>query len=189
MAKDTTTEMERLLAQVRGGDRDAAAKFAIAFFPELRARIRHRIPGSIRREIDSEDAAASAARRLDEAVATGRMRTVTEETLSAFLASSALHSIQDRARSIRARTSRERRRSVPAATPAPNVGAEEPWSLLSASSISAEDRELLRLLGAGLGYRAIAAAVGMTESHVRKRVSRARHNLENIVHDDSDTGA
>ncbi len=187
MTDEPDKNMQRLLELVRAGDRDAAAKFALEFFPELRARVRHRIPKSIRRELDSEDAAASAARRLDEAVATGRMRSVTEETLQAYLASSALHSIQDRARSIRSRSAREQERSQKSEAVVPEVQHGETWTMLNTSTISAEDRELLRLLGAGLGYRAIAAAMGMSEASVRARVSRARRHLEKLVRDDTDT--
>lgn len=188
MADESTDQLRELLAKVRAGDRDAAAKFALEYFPELRARVRYRIPHTIRREIDSEDAASSAARRLDEAIANGDVRNVTRESLQSFLASSALHSIQDKARSIRSRMRRERDRTAPAPEPEPErPQSSDSWRLLRDAPLSNEDRELLRMLGAGLEYKAIAAATGMTESNVRTRVSRARKHLETLIDDNEDT--
>lgn len=175
MAKDTTQELLELIERVRNGDRGAAARFAVEYFPELRARIRYRIPASLRREFDSEDAVASAARRLDEAVATGRVRTITQTSLQGFLATSAMHSISDRIRAAKTRARRESAHArMLARNGAPPPDAAAGAAILSKSPLGDDDREILRLVGAGLSQKAIACALDKSEANIRMRLVRAR---------------
>ena len=89
-----------------------------------------------------------------------------------------MHSISDRIRAARTRARREQAHGVALlrnvqSNAAPNA-ADSDASLLDTGPLGADDREILRLIGAGLSNKAIAAALDKSEANIRMRLVRAR---------------
>lgn len=75
----------RLLARMRGGDREAAAEFIAEYGPRIQRRVRPKLGVGVRRLFDSQDIVSTVARRLDAYIAKGKLRATDEPQLWAFV--------------------------------------------------------------------------------------------------------
>ncbi len=75
----------QLLGRMRGGDRQAAAEFISEYGSRIQRRARPRLGAAVRRLFDSQDIVSTVARRLDAYIAGGKLRSVNESQLWAFV--------------------------------------------------------------------------------------------------------
>lgn len=77
----TVPEARTLLDRMRGGDREAAAKFMASYGDLIRRRVRGKLSPAVRRMFDSLDIVSTIGRRLDRFVRNGGVKAIDEKQL------------------------------------------------------------------------------------------------------------
>lgn len=170
-----------LLAQMRAGDRDAAAALITRFGPLIRARYRHKLGRVMRRLFDSQELLSTIGRRLDQYVCSGRIRASTEDELWALLRAIADHSLADKVKIVRrlsavegedAPFAREFSARLTAAQQVRPDGAEDLIDRCLRRLGAGVDREILAMWLMGSAPTSIAQELAMTPGAVRVRWHR-----------------
>lgn len=174
-------DLDRTLAAIRAGDREAAARFLDQVAPLLRRRLRRKLGNPLRRLFDSQDLMATVARRFDRYVATSDIRAEHPAQLFTLVQRIADAAVSDKARI----AARIRASELPGADPAHLARDAETGPDERGPSISevidavpdAIDREILSLWMTGRTHEVIASVLGMEPAAVRKRWQRLRERL------------
>ena len=176
--------VEELLTRIRGGDRYAAAELFDRYGDRLLRRIRRRLRGPVRTLWDSQDIAATVARRLDALVRSEAVHASSEDEVIALVTRIAQNAINDKNRIL------DRIRSSDAKA--------EGWAIRLTDDLSrrersedietvlaevfhrtpaASERELLSLWLQGLNHAEIARVTGRSHDAVRAQWSRLCRRL------------
>jgi RNA polymerase sigma factor (sigma-70 family) len=183
----STPAVAELLAQMRAGDRQAAAAFVTRYGSRIRRRIRGKLSPAMRRIFDSQDILSTLGRRLDQFVRAGRVEAATEGELWALVFRMAENAVIDKARVLR----RLRRvededspfaqhlsRRLRQASRAQKAGVEIELNWVLEQVTDPVDRQILSLWLVGTEHTAIADHLELAAPTVRKRWQRIRASLQ-----------
>lgn len=182
-----------LLAQVRSGDREAAAEFAIRYAPLLRRRISGKLGPHLRRHFDSADILSTVLRRLDVYVEGNRLEASTEDEFWSLMLRIAQNAVVDKLRVIRrldhvegedGAVARSLARRLRLAQQDSDDGSEIELSSAFDSLESDLDRRILWLWLNGTSHAQIAVILGLSADAARKRWERIRRHLRDAYDED-----
>lgn len=189
------SELGELLDRVRRGNRDASAEFIKRYGPRIRRRVRGKLSPAMRRLFDSQEILATVARRLDQMVASGRLRAVSDGQVWSLVFTIADRSLIEKAKLFRSLQAKEGEdsplalsilRRLKQAEQRDPDGPELEIDKVLQSLGDRADRQILGLWLMGRGASSIAAAVDMEPATVRKRWERIRSQLRDACSSDSD---
>ncbi|MBL0920786.1 MAG: hypothetical protein IBJ10_01520 [Phycisphaerales bacterium] len=181
-----------LLERVRGGDRQAAAEFAMRYAPLLRRRIAGKLGPQLRRHFDSMDILSTVLRRLDVFVDDRRLAATTEEEFWALMLRIAQNAMVDKARTLRRLDAERGEDDVVARSLARRLRlsakhGEDAMDVELASALDAldddDDRRILWLWLNGLTHPQIAEALSISHDATRKRWERIRRRIREACED------
>ena len=178
------SELDRLIARMRAGDRDAAASFFTDYGPRVRRRIRAKLAPHLRGLFDSMDLLSTFARRFDAYVAQDRFRADDESQLWRLVATIVDNAVIDKARIVGAdrramaeRTALERRlRELDPGAPDDGELASR-VQRVAQQELSEQDREILALWMHGASLASISEFCELSPVATRKRWQRIREQL------------
>lgn len=181
-----SSDVLALLAQMRKGDRGAAAVFVTRYASKIRRRIRGKLSPAMRRIFDSQDILSTLGRRLDAFVREGQMNATTEEQFWALIFKMANNAVVDKARVFQ-RLSRAENEDGPFARELASrlreadhrrtAGAEFEIAAALEALPDPIDRQILSLWLMGTPHTIIAEHVGLTAAAVRKRWQEIKSRL------------
>jgi len=178
------SELDRLIARMRAGDRDAAASFFTDYGPRVRRRIRAKLAPHLRGLFDSMDLLSTFARRFDAYVAQDRFRADDESQLWRLVATIVDNAVVDKARIVGAhqramveRTALEARlRELD-----PDTRDDRELAVrvqrVAQQELTDEDREILALWMHGVSLATIGEFCELSPVATRKRWQRIREQL------------
>lgn len=180
------SDVERLLARMRGGDREAAAAFIMQYGSRIRRRVRGKLNPSMRRLFDSQEILSTLGRRLDVYVRAGHLEAMSEGQLWKLVYQMADHAVIDKARIYRRLRQCERedspfahelmRRLEEAERDDDAAVAVELQRAIKGVTDST-DRQILELWLTGMAHCEIAPVVDLSAAAVRQRWRKIRANL------------
>lgn len=187
--------LESLVAKMREGDREAAARFVETYGPMIRRRVRGKLGPSMRRLFDSTEILSTVSRRLDRYVRAGRVRASTEPQLWTLVFKMVDAALVDRIRIMKrlktvegedsdfARALLDRLEQAEGrGTEGIETEVDSALRLLSSTS----DRQILSLWLMGNSLRVIADCVSMPPEGVRKRWQYIRERLRKSLQGEAD---
>jgi RNA polymerase sigma-70 factor (ECF subfamily) len=176
---------DELMSRVQAGDPDAAAELVQHYEPDIRLEVRVRMriqDGRVRRMLDSMDITQSVLASFFAGVAVGRFAPQHPQQLLGLLVTMARNKLLTQVRHQR-RQRRDARRGESFNAVVHDVAArgESPSQIVAnrellgefRKRLSAEERELADLRGAGRPWQEIATEVGGTADGRRKQLERA----------------
>jgi len=175
--------LETLAARVRAGDRAAAAEVVARYGPLLRQRIRRKLGRVVRTLFDSEDVVSSVARKLDLAVANGRIDVADGEHLLALIQRMMKTTVVDKSRVVARLRVAEGPDSVWAMRfmqrieGDSNPDADEALELAVRHLDDPDDRLQFSLWLRGEPHRVAAEQLGISPALARKRWEKIRRKL------------
>lgn len=175
------SEFERLLDGCRRREPGAFALLVERYLPHVRAAVRRRLSPRLRTRFDSLDFTQNVWASFFQ-VTLDRLDLPTEAALVAYLSRMAELKVNEEFRHQLTRKA-DMRRDVPlgdvpepagrGATASHQAIAADRWDELTAG-LSDRDRDMLRMLGEGHTYRAVAERFGLTAKTVQRLMERVR---------------
>jgi hypothetical protein len=180
-------DLEGLITRMRGGDREAAARFLVEYGDLIRRRIRGKLGTGMRRLYDSQDILSTVSRRLDRYVRNGQVQAASAEQLWSLVFKMAETAVIDRVRAYKrlqaaegedGTIARELLTRMDRAESNEPEGAELVLERVYCSLGSDADRELLVLWLADMPLFRIAETTGSTPAAIRQRWKAIRERLK-----------
>jgi DNA-directed RNA polymerase specialized sigma24 family protein len=180
-----------LLAEMRHGDRDAAAELMRRYGDRLKRRVRGKLSSPVRRVFDSHDIFSTVGRRLDLYVSNGSFFARSEAELWALLARMIDHAVVDKARITQRYQRVEGDDAVVAQALLKQLessGRDQELTIHQIDQLLGDDgdlinREILLLWSREFTFEQIAEMMGVDAAMVRQRWRRLRAHLREQLDD------
>ncbi len=175
---EASDDLVKLIEEMRGGDRDAAATFMTRYGSRIRRRIRGKLNPSMRRLFDSLDILSTIGRRLDSYVRSGKLEAVSEAQLWALVVRMADNAVIEKSRIFRrlqrveaedSQFSQELLNRLRQAERRGHNGFEAELEKAMAQIHDKTDKQILSFWLAGSPFTQIAHCVDLAPTAVRKR--------------------
>lgn len=183
---DATDDVDRLLEQMRDGDREAAAAFIMRYGSRIRRRVRGKLSPGMRRIFDSQEILSTVGRRLDMYIRDGRMEAASAGQLWALVFRMASNALVDKARVFRRLQTvegedgpfaQELLRRLRYAERSDTAGVEIEIEK-AMQGLDVIDRQILSMWLVGSRHAQIADFVELTPVAVRKRWQKIKAGLQ-----------